>query len=273
MTYECTGERIENEGEGVAADLEIGLESEPERASWFAPRGHARGGAEEEPGFGDLLTLWISLTLVIAAGLWLTGFARSGLVDAVEAGAARVEWRAVGEVSDDVIRKAVRLQHDTLTFWSMVTFLGQFLGEPILLTTRALAVATAFCATAALMGRPIGYGRTVRACVAAQGFWVLGLAVHAGLMMALRRNDVATSAVLALPPGSYPAWLWLMVDQLDVFALIGWTALALGGVRRGQVGLIGAFFVCTLFWGAEAILRVGLGALVGSAMRLSLLPA
>ena len=228
---------------------------------------------DEGAGFGAVLLLWMGLTVLILAALWLTGFATSNLAGAVEQGATRIESIGVGEVGEEVIRKAVRSQHDTLPFWTVITLLGHFLGEPVVLAVRALAVATAFSASAALMGRPIGYGRALTECSVAQGFWVLGLAVHAGLMMVLRRPDVETSAALFLSPGTYPAWLWLTLRQADAFALIGWIALACGGLRRGQVGIVSAVGVCLGFWVVEASVRVGLATVIGAAMRLSVLPA
>lgn len=228
---------------------------------------------EDGNGFGAVLTLWMGLTVLIVAALWLTGFTTSALTAAVEQGAARAESLGVGEMGDDLIRKAVRSQHDTLPFWTVLTFLGQFLGEPLMLGVRALGAATALSALAALMGRPVGYERALLECSMAQGVWVLGLAVRAGLMMALRRPDVQTSAVLFLDPGTYPAWLWLSVSQLDVFALIGWTVVARGGLKRGQVGLTGALGVCLGLWALEAVVRVGLGAVLGACVRLTVLPA
>lgn len=233
----------------------------------------AARGAEEGPGFGSVLLLWMGLTVLTLAALWMTGFASSGLVSAVEHGAARVESLSVGEMGDEVIRKAVRSQKDTLPFWTAVTFLGQFLGEPLALALRALGVATAFSALAALLGRPIGYDRALFECSAAQGFWVLGLMLRAGLAMSLRRADVDTSAALFLTPGTYPAWLWLTLAQLDAFALVGWVVLARGGVRRRQVGVAGALAVCLAFWAVEAGVRVGLGAVLGAAERLTVMPS
>jgi hypothetical protein len=231
-----------------------------------------RAAGEEGAGFGSILLLWIGLTVLILAALWLTGFATSDLAGAVEQGAARAESIGIGEVGDDLIRKAVRSQHDTLPFWTAITFLGQFLGEPVILAVRALAVATAFSAAAALRGRPIGYDRALAACAAAQGFWVLGLAVRAALMMALRRHDVETSAALFLTSGRWPASVWLTLRQLDAFALVGWLVMASGGIRRGQMGRFGAAAVCLSFWAVEAAVRVGLVLGLGAAIRLTIFP-
>ncbi|MFO0910813.1 MAG: hypothetical protein U0794_21150 [Isosphaeraceae bacterium] len=258
----------------------MGLEFEPEPTHEAvmaaqlteAPRPAITSHEPEEPRFGALLSLWMGLTVVILAVLWITGFTSTRLITAVEQGAARAEWRFVGEVGDDLIRKAVRTQHDTITFWTVLAFLGQFLGEPLLLAVRALAVATTFSAVAALMGRPIGYDRALAACVAAQGIWVLGAAVRAALMIGLRQVDVETSATLLLPAGTYPAWMYLIIAQADLFALIGWSVMAWGGIKRGQVGPVGALLICLGCWTLEAALRVGVGTVVGAAMRLSLMP-
>jgi hypothetical protein len=240
---------------------------------WKRPSAAARTNAEEGQGFGTVLLLWTGLTVLILAALWLTGFATSSLAVAVEQGAARVEMVSVGEVGDELIRKAVRSQHATLPFWTVIRFLGDFLGEPTALALRALAAATAFSAAAALSGRPIGYERALAECSAAQGFWVLGLFVSAALMMTLRRHDVETSAALFLPPGVQPAWLVVGLRQLDVFALVGWIVVAYGGCRRGQVGVLGAVSVCVGYWAVESSVRVGLALLIGASMRLCLMPA
>ena len=231
-----------------------------------------RTTGDEGSVFGLVLLLWMGLTVLILAALWLTGFGTSELAGAVEQGAARAESFGVGEVGDDLIRKAVRSQHETLPFWTVTALIGQFLGEPLALAVRALAVATAFSALAALQGRPIGYDRALAECSVVQGFWVLGLACQAALMMALRRSEVETSAALFLTPGVQPAWLWLALRQLDAFALVGWIALARGGLRRGQVGLVSAASLCLGFWAFEAAVRVGLGMFIGAAIRLSVLP-
>jgi hypothetical protein len=230
-----------------------------------------RTTGDKGSGFGLVLLLWMGLTVLILAALWLTGFGTSELAGAVEQGVARAESFGVGEVGDDLIRKAVRSQRDTLPFWTVIALIGQFLGEPAALAVRALAVATAFSAVAALQGRPIGYDRALAECAVVQGFWVLGLACQAALMMALRRPEVETSAALFLAPGVQPAWLWLALRQLDAFAMVGWVALACGGLRRGQVGLVSAVSLCLGFWALEAAVRVGLGMVIGAAIRLSVL--
>jgi hypothetical protein len=246
----------------VTAEVATGLDTGRETSA----------ATEKAPSFGPMLLVWVALTLAIHGVLWVTGFPPSGLAAAVEQGAAKSEELRASEVGDDLIRKAVRTQHETLPFWTVLALLGDFLGEPLALALRALAVATAFSATAALVGRPIGYDRALAACAAAQGFWVLGLAVHAALMLALRRTDVETSALLALAPGSYSAAVALWLRQFDVFSLLGWTTLARGGVNRGQVSLPAAIVLCGGFWLAESVVRVSLGLLTGAAMRLTVMP-
>lgn len=234
--------------------------------------GVSRPAADEPPRFAAVLALWVALTVVLHGGLWLGGFRGAALTAAVEQGAARAESLGVGEVGDDLIRKAIRTQHDTRPFWAVLSWLGDFLGEPAALAGRALAAATAFSAVAALRGRTVGYERALAACAAAQGFWVLGLAVRAALMVALRRGDVETSAAVLLPAGTYPAALALGLRQLDPFVLIGWSVVAAGAVRRGQVGWPGAAAVAATFLTLEASTRVALALLTGSAMRLAVMP-
>lgn len=225
--------------------------------------------SDEEKSFGPILILWMALALFIQGSLWLTGFRGTDLKLAIDQGAARVESQFIGEVGDDVIRKAVRTQRDTLPFWTVIAFLGDFLGEPAWLGVRALGVATAFAAVAALMGRPIGYDRALVSCAWAQGLWIAGMALRAGLMIGLKRREVETSAVLLLPVGSYPAWLWLTLRQVDAFAMLGWLVVGPGGLRRGQVRFLGSLLICGGFWLFESVLRVGFGLLVGAGMRLS----
>lgn len=228
--------------------------------------------SDSEPAkFGPALALWMAVTVLIHGGLWAAGFRTVALGTAVEQGAARAEALRVGELGDDLIRKAIRTQHDTLPFWTVLAAIGDFLAEPAALAARALAAATAFSAVAALRGRGVGYDKALADCSAAQGFWVLGLAVHAALMVALRRGDVETSAALFLPPGAYPAAVWLGLRQLDVFALVGWSVLASGARRRGQVGWLGAVAVVVMLGLIEATVRVGAGLTMGSVMRLSVL--
>jgi hypothetical protein len=250
----------------------VGLEPESESATAASAR---RGLAKtsEPPRFGPVLALWMALTVLIHGGLWIAGFRTSALSAAVEHGAARAEALSLGEVGDDLIRKTIRTQHETLSFWTVLAFLGDFLGEPLALATRAVAAATAFGAIAALRGRVVGYDRALADCAAAQGFWVLGMAVQAALMVVLRRNDVETSAVLLLPPGGYSAVAWIGMRQLEAFALVGWSVVGLGACRRGQVGWPGAVGVVSVLALSEASVRLGLGLGMGAAMRLSLVPA
>jgi len=220
-----------------------------------------------------VLVLWVALTVIVQGGLWLAGFRTSALSGAVDQGAARVEAMGLGVMGDDLIRKAIRTQHDTLPFWTVLAFLGDFLAEPLALTARALTAATAYSALAALRGRTVGFDRALAGCAAAQGFWVLGLAVRAGLMVALRRGGVETSAALLLPAGVHPAWVYLGLRQLDAFTLAGWGAVAAGARRRGQVNWPGAVAVAAALGAFEAAVRVAAGLGMGAAMRLSVMPS
>jgi hypothetical protein len=221
---------------------------------------------------GPILALWVVLAIALRATLWVTGFETKDLTDAVERGAARTEASRVGEVGDDVIRKAIRLQRETLPFWTTMARLGDFAVEPALLALRALTAATLFAAFAALTGRPIGFAAGLAGAAWVQGFWVLGLAVKVGLMVALRRPDVETSLALLLPSGRHPAAVVLLARQVDPFVALGWLALAWGGWRRRQVNLATALLIVLAMAFTEVIMRVSFGLITGAGMRLSILP-
>jgi hypothetical protein len=163
--------------------------------------GHPPTELDPAPRSGPILLLWMALVVALQGGLWASGARTTALAVAVETGAARIETRGIGEVGDEVIRKAIRLQRDALPFWTTLALLGDFVGEPLALAGRAVAVAVVMSSWAALAGRPVRFGHALAECSAAQGFWVLGLAVRVVLMVALRRSDVETSLVLALPRG------------------------------------------------------------------------
>ena len=95
--------------------------------------------------------------------------------------------------------------------------------------------------------------------------------MRVGLTIALRRTEVETSLTLLLPPGSYPAAIWVALRQVDAFALLGWSALAWGGWRRGQVGLLTALAVCGSLWLVESTIRIGSILVLGAGMRLTLI--
>lgn len=245
-------------------------------ASVEAGAGHvpvAAGRGDGTAKAGPVLALWVAIVLALRAALWVTGFEPKSLADAVDRGAARAEATRIGEVGDDLIRKAIRLQRDTLAFWTVLARLGDFAAEPAFLVVRALAVATLFAAVAALTGRPVGFSNGLAESAKIQGIWVFGLAVRVGLTVALRREDVETSLALLLPPGSYPAAVVLLARQADPFALIGWLALAWAGWRRRQVNLATAILLCGMLAMGEAIVRVTCGLVVGAGMRLSILPS
>lgn len=233
---------------------------------------HAPGKAEQFRRFGPVLALWMILIVLLNGVQWVVGFRPSALGEAVEQGAAHAETRKIGEVGDDLIRKAIQTQRDTLPFWTTLALLGDFLAEPLALALRALGVATVFSALAALVGRPVCYERALADCAAAQGFWVLGLAVRVGIGAALGRIDTETSPALLLSPGTYPAALVLALRQLDPFILFGWFALARGAWKRGEANAVVALLVCGVLWCGESVTRLALGLSIGSAMRLDVMP-
>jgi hypothetical protein len=227
---------------------------------------------DEAPRAGSILALWMALTVLLQMAFWISGARLADVSGAVEVGAARVESRGIGEVGDEVVRKAIGLQHDTTWFWTVLAMIGDFMVEPISLALRAGMVATLFGGIALLKGRSVEFSRGMAGCAAAQGFWVLSLAVRVILAIVLRRPEIETSPTLFLTPGAYPGILWVVLRQMDVFILLGWFVLARGGWKRGQVGIVGAVMVCGSLFLIEAALRVAFSLLVEAGMRLSLMP-
>ena len=227
---------------------------------------------EEPPRAGPILAAWMILVVIIQATSWVSGARMTSVGDAIEIGAARAESRGIGEVGDEVIRKAIGLQHDTRSFWIASAMIGDFVFEPLGLALRAASVATLFAAIALVKGRPVGFSEGLAACAMAQGFWVLGLALRATLAIVLKRPEIETSATLLLNPGSHHAIEWVMMRQIDVFALIGWAAMAHGGWKRGQVGWVGAICVCVGLFLIESMMRVPWSLLMEAGMRLTLMP-
>ena len=150
---------------------------------------------------------------------------------------------------------------------------GDFVVEPIAPAVRAAVAASLFAAIAALRGRPTRFGEAMAGAGAAQGFWVLGLGVRVALMAGLDRPEVETTAVLLLPPGSYPAIVWVGLRQVDPFAMIGWAAVARAGWRLGLVGPLTAAGTCLVLWALESVARLAAAAGLGAAMRAVLLPS
>lgn len=250
------------EAESATADLveHLGVTSSPAASATDAARS------------SPILILWMALVIACNGVLWLTGARSSALGEAVERGAARAESRGIGEVSDDLVRKAVQTQHDTLAFWTTLALLGDFIAEPLALAVRAVAAATCFSALAALVGRPVRHELALAECSAAQGIWVLGMAIRTVLVVVLRRPDVETSAALFLTPGPHTAHALLTLRQVDLFPLLGWAVIARGARRRGQTRLGAAIAVCLSLALVEADIRIIAGLVTGSAMRLELIP-
>jgi hypothetical protein len=232
----------------------------------------AAGRGPADARAGPALALWMTLTVVLQGLLWLSGSKERALTAAVEQGAAVVESRTVGEVRDETIRRSIRAQRETLRFWTALALLGDFVFEPLALALRAAAVATCLSGLAALAGRPVRFGAALAECATVQGIWVLGLATRVYSVVAFGGAEVETSLTLALPPGTCPAPLWVALRQVDVFALLGWAALARGGWRRGQVNLAAALLACGLLWSSEAALRTAWTLTTESGMRLMLIP-
>jgi hypothetical protein len=234
--------------------------------------GSGRQAHETRQRTGMVFSLWASLVVLLGVIAWIAGVRQYTLRTAVDEGAAAVETRGIGEVGDEVIRKAIRTQHDTLPFWTTLSLLGDFLFEPLSLVIRAVAVTTLFAVIAALTGRPVGFPQALSECAWTQGFWVLGIATRLGLMIALRRPEAETSLALALPLGVSSAAILVASRQVDLFALWGWFSMALGGWRRKQLNLAAAVLVCGVLWVIESAVRITFALTLGAGMRLTVLP-
>jgi hypothetical protein len=212
------------------------------------------------------------LIAALNAGAWLSGLRPTQLAEAVERGAARIETRTRGELSDDTIRKAIRTQRDSLPFWRTLALLGDFGIEPLMPAVRALIVSVLLAALAALTGRPPGFGAALAENAKLQGLWVAGLAAPLFLMVVLRRDDIETSAALALGAGAYPASAWVALRQVEPFALVGWLATIRGAWGRHQANLVVAAIACFFLAILEMIVRIMFILVMGSGMRLMMVP-
>lgn len=218
------------------------------------------------------LLLWMSLWILIQTVSWGSGIPRVRLESAIEQGAAEVERRTIGEVDDDEIREAIATQRATFPFFRALMFLGDFVCGPLGLAIRCFAAAVLFSGLAAMAGRMVGFAQALDQNAGAQGYWVAGLAVQTLLTISLRRAEVETSATLLLPSAATSTTTWMILRQLDAFALIGWISLARGAWSRGQTSILGAGVGMLLLWAIEASLRSSVGLLLGAWMRLSLIP-
>lgn len=214
----------------------------------------------------------MGLIVLLHGASWLSGFRGLALSEAIEQGAAQVESRTLGEVPEAAIRKAIDLQQDTLPFWLALTALGDFVFDPLALAARAVLVAVLLASAAALSGRTVGFEAGLAACARGQWPWVLGLAVQVALMLAIGRDQIETSATLLLPTGEHSAAAWVLLRQLDVFALLGWVLMALAGWRRGQANLFTSSLFCVCLAVCEMTIRASWMLLLGAGMRLTLLP-
>lgn len=221
---------------------------------------------------GATLLVWTLAVLLLNAGAWLSGLRPTQLVAAIERGAARIEIRTRGELSDDTIRKAIRTQRDALPFWRTLALLGDFGVAPFLPALRALTISVVFAALAALTGRPPEFARAFHENARIQGFWVASTALPLLLMLLLGRPDVETSATLFLPSGPHPAALWVALEELAPLTLLGWLAAVRGAWRRRQANLIVAGLACLGLALMEAGARVAWTLVVGAGMRLTILP-
>ncbi len=84
----------------------------------------------DTPKWGLILTIWMALVVVLNGALWTTGVPDYRLAEAVERGAAKVEERSSGEENEDIVRKAIQLQRNSLRFWRTLALVGDILVAP-----------------------------------------------------------------------------------------------------------------------------------------------
>ena len=219
-----------------------------------------------------MLAVWMSLVVILNGIIWTTGVPDYDLAEAVEKGAARVEQRSVGEDSEDVVRKSIQLQRDSLSFWTVIRAVGDFLGGPVM-----------DCFTGIGRGRGAecgGGGQWPAGAVSGGDEAMRGLAgcvgsgtdspscAHAGPPSVgyrdLRRAPVAAARLAARE--------WVLLHQIDCFAMIGWLGMAWSACRRGQTNLYVALLTCFVVAAIEAPIRGSFWLLVNLGMRLTIFP-
>lgn len=215
---------------------------------------------------------WIAVWLLLQALSWGLGIPQARLSRAVEAGAAEVERRSVGEISDDDVRESIATQRETLGFFEALQFVGDFVLGPLGLIFRSLAAGVLFAGAAAASGRSIGFDRGLEDCARAQGFWVVGLAVQVFLTMMTGRPEVETSATLLLPSEPQQAAVWLTLAQFDLFAIAGWAFMARAAWVRRQTSLTAAIAIVVVLGLFEATLVSSAALTMGGWQRLTLIP-
>jgi hypothetical protein len=171
-----------------------------------------------------------------------------------------------------VIRKAIQMQRDTMPFWATLQLVGDLVIAPAMLGIRAVAVAAIFSAWAAMRGRPTRFGRAMAESVRWQGVWVLSAVTQLVLTLMLAGREIDTSLAVMLPPGEYHASVWMSLKQMDLFAMFGWCALAMGAWRRKQAGLIMAVLITLFLFLLENSVASSFNLILGAAMRVSLMP-
>ncbi len=204
--------------------------------------------------------------------MWVSGARSSELTEAVDFGAGKVETRSIGEAGDDVIRKAIAIQQDSRSFWTVLALFGDFVVEPLGLAVRAGTVAVLFAGISLLRGRTGSLAEGLTSCALAQGFWVLGLAVRTGLAIGLRRSEIETSPTLFLSPGTHSGIVWAGLHQLDIFAILGWLVMLRCGIFRMRIGFFSATLICLFLFVFEALWRLQFSIIIEAGMRLTLLP-
>ena len=189
----------------------------------------------------------MSLVVILNGVVWTTGVPDYDLADAVERGAARVEERSVGEENEDVVRKSIQLQRDSLSFWKVITLVGDFLVEPLWIGFAGVfgSGGVERCGGDQWPAGPVS-GRHAGMC---------GLARCVGVGAGgPRRPDVGVASIrrstrrscCCCPHACTRRANGSSLQQIDCFALIGWLGIAWGACRRGQTSLLAALLTCLL---------------------------
>ncbi len=221
------------------------------------------------PPYAGRLSLMVMSVAIAMAALWCFGIRQQQILDAVEQGAAAIEERTLGDVEQDEIRESIRIQRQSISFWSTLAILGDLLIEPLLPAFRALALTVAFSSLAALFGRPVALGVALADNITWQWFWVAGIVLDSALKIGIS-PDAGSSLIVFLPAKEYTASLAIGLAVMHPFAICGWLAVGWAAWKRRQVNWFLAGLVVVVFAFSEATIRSRLLATMGALVRLTI---
>lgn len=220
------------------------------------------------PPYAGRLSL-IVLTIALSnLSLWCFGIRQQEIFDAVEQGAAVVEENMIGEIDEEQVRDAIRMQRKTFGFWSTLLMLGDLVFAPLSPVLRAIIVTVAFSAAAALCGRPVGHGVALAENITWQTFWAAGAGLEALMRIAVSAN-ASISWVVFMPANEYPASTVHQLAILNPLALCGWVAMGWFAWKRRQANGVVAGFLIVFLASMETSVHGTLLTMLGSLMRLS----